>query len=79
MGRWEKRWPASEWREFLRADSPAEAIALRESTHTGRPLGSAQFVAQLEKLTLRPLAPQKGGRPRKPMPDRAQHSISFVA
>lgn len=66
MERWKKRWTAAEWRQFLAMDSPAEARAIRESTHTGCALGSADFVARLEKLTLRPLAPQKGGRPRSP-------------
>lgn len=79
MERWEKRWTVKEWREFLMAESSGDARAIRQSTHTGRPLGSRDFVAQLEKLTLRPLVPQKGGRPKKPMPDRAQNSISFVA
>lgn len=79
MERWRKRWTGVEWRDFLAAQSTGEARALRESTHTGRPLGSAEFVARLEKLTLRPLAPQKGGRPKKFGSDPAQISVSFVA
>jgi hypothetical protein len=39
------------------------------STHTGRPLGTADFVTALERSTLRLLAPQKGGRPKKPALD----------
>jgi hypothetical protein len=79
MERWKKRWTAAEWRQFLATDSPGEARAIRESTHTGRPLGSADFVARLEKLTLRPLAPKKGGRPKKPASNPTQINVSFVA
>ncbi len=70
MERWRKRWTAREWREFIDdAASAAEVIALRRSTHTGRPLGSQDFVAALEELTSRPLAPRKGGRPKKAVSD----------
>src|ERR1017187_6547727 len=37
--------------------------APRQCTHTGRPLGTPDFVAALENSTLRYLAPRKGGRP----------------
>jgi hypothetical protein len=36
---------------------------IRRCTHTGRPLGSTEFVQALEGSTKRRLAPQKGGRP----------------
>jgi hypothetical protein len=39
--------------------------AIRESTHRGRPLGSAEFVQRLESQMKRRLTPSKGGRPRK--------------
>jgi putative transposase len=66
---WRRRWTAAEWREYLAArESATENSALRHCTHTGRPLGSGEFVAQLEQATLRPLAPRKGGRPKKPPP-----------
>jgi len=69
-----------EWREFLAdAESAAEISALRHSTHTGRPLGSPEFVAELEVLTLRPLAPRKGGRPKKPAFDPRQMRFTSVA
>jgi putative transposase len=80
MQPWRKRWTALEWAEFLAAgESASELRALRQSTHTGRPLGTPDFVAGLERSTLRLLAPQKGGRPRKPANDFRQTEIMFVA
>ncbi len=77
---WQKRWTVSEWREYLSAaESPAELTALRRSTHTGRPLGTTDFVAALEKSTLRRLASQKGGRPKKSWSDSRQSDFVFVA
>jgi putative transposase len=64
MAKGEKRWPANSWREYLeRGESDAEIAAIRKCTHTGRPLGAAGFVRELEQATLRCLVPQKGGRP----------------
>jgi len=69
-----------EWGQFLAdAESAGDVISLRQSTHTGRPLGTPEFVAALEQLTLRPLAPRKGGRPKKPSTDSRQPSLTFVA
>lgn len=48
-------------------DSPAVA-ALRRSYSTGRPVGAADWIAQLEALTARSLAPRKRGR--KPQAER---------
>ncbi len=80
MERWRKRWTITEWREHLvAAESTAEVRALRQYTHTGRPLGSAEFVAALEHSTLRPLAPRKPGRPKKPLPDFKQDGFVFAA
>lgn len=80
MSRWSKRWTAAEWREFLsRAESPSVVSELRRSTHTGRPLGSAEFVAALEESMSRPLVPRKGGRPKKPSADSRQLSLTSVA
>ena len=50
---------------FARGESEAAVAALRRFTHTGRPLGSKDFVGGLEKSTRRHLAPRPGGRPRK--------------
>lgn len=61
---WSKRWSARTWREYLAAGDPEEETAdLRRYTHTGRPLGSADFLSSLDQVTSRRLAPRKGGRP----------------
>jgi putative transposase len=80
MERWRQRWTIAEWREHLAAaESPADATTLRQYTHTGRPLGSAEFVAALEHSTLRALLPRKPGRPRKPLPDPAHDGFISAA
>jgi len=80
MERWRKRWTPAEWDRFLmEADSETEVSELRRSTHTGRPLGTADFVAALEKATLRPLAARKAGRRKKPATESSQTSFMIVA
>ena len=79
MEPWRKRWTVAQWGQYLTAESPADRAALRRSTHTGRPLGTPEFVAALEQSTLRLLAPQKGGRPKKPSPDFRQRGLAFIA
>jgi len=54
-------------------------VALRQSTYTGRPLGTPEFIAALERSTLRLLAPRKGGRPKKGPPDSRQTNLSLIA
>lgn len=66
MERWRRRWSTAEWVDFLAlSESPREMNGLRQSTHTGRPLGSLEFVAALERSTLRRLTARKAGRPKK--------------
>ena len=78
MEQWRKRWTASEWREYLEAgESEADLATLRQCTHTGRPLGSPEFIEGLEKSMRRRLAPQKGGRPERPTADARQTSLTF--
>jgi putative transposase len=78
MERWRKRWAAGEWLCFLtHAESATDLAALRRFTHTGRPLGSPEFVAELETSMLRPLAPRKRGRPNKTVPD--PHQLSLIS
>jgi REP-associated tyrosine transposase len=75
---WRKHWDETSWRGYLndrQADANDEAI--RKSTHTGRPLGSPEFIAALEESTHRSLAPQKGGRPPKPDIRKRQGVITF--
>ncbi len=80
MERWRKRWTTAEWRQFLaEGESANELRELRHSTHTGRPLGSKEFMAAVEELTSRRLIPQKGGRPSKAAPHPRQLSLTSVA
>jgi hypothetical protein len=77
---WRQRWTVAEWVRYLAAgESPAELTALHQFTHTGRPLGTAAFVAELEQSGLRPLAPRKRGPRQKPAADSDQQPITFVA
>src|ERR1700722_19029729 len=63
LGLWKNHWSAQSWKAFLRAKEEESALtAIRVSTHTGRPLGTAEFVHALERSTQRLLAPQKRGR-----------------
>jgi DNA-binding NtrC family response regulator len=76
MERWGKRWSVSEWRSFLaEAEAPAALDRLRPFTHTGRPLGSPEFVIQLEGSTSRPLAARKRGRPKTATPDLVRSAL----
>jgi putative transposase len=71
-------WTPSLWREYLSQANTADADAtIREKTHTGRPLGSADFVAALEQSLRRKLAPGKGGRPAREPADERQHRLTF--
>ena len=75
----QKRWTAAEWIGYLAAgESSAEVTELRRFTHTGRPLGNAAFVAELEQSTSRRLTPRKRGRRQKPAASEQQHAITFV-
>ena len=80
MKRWSQRWTPAEWVEFLAAEeSPTDLRELRRSTHTGRPLGTPEFVEALEKSSLRPLAARKAGRRARPGGDTLQAGLTFVA
>ncbi|HUI55702.1 MAG TPA: transposase [Bryobacteraceae bacterium] len=76
---WSAAWTAAAWREYLDGGAPAEEReAIRRCTHTGRPMGSPEFVAVLEQALHRRLRPEKGGRPRKQAPDTRQQIIPFA-
>ena len=80
MDRRSRRWTKVEWCQLLAdAESLADLRSLRQSTHTGRPFGTPEFVAGLETLTLRPLAPKKGGRLKRVGRDSRQMRVSFAA
>jgi|SRR5581483_10377515 len=80
MERWRRRWTAAEWGKFLAAaESLVEVCELRRSTHTGRPLGTAEFVAALEQSTSRHLSLRKAGRKKKSADEASQLKVSLVA
>ena len=59
-GRLEEADHVGDWKAFLLDDDEAVAI-LRRTTKTGRPCGHADFVARLEALLGRTLAPKRRG------------------
>jgi len=67
LEQWRKEWTPKEWARWLGEGEEriGEARAIRDATHAGRPLGSAEFVCGLEQRWVRKLAPGKAGRPRK--------------
>jgi REP-associated tyrosine transposase len=75
---WREHWTVARWRDFLgEGQTESQLAAIRQSTHTGRPLGSAEFVKALERTTGRRLSPQKGGRPAKSIADQRQAALDF--
>jgi putative transposase len=80
MDLWQAEWTATSWRLFLSetAEDDAETDRIRRNTHTGRPLGSEQFVRHIGRMLCRELTPQKGGRPRKMRQGSAQGLFDFV-
>ena len=50
-----------DWRDYLSDEEDASVALLRERTRTGRPCGSADFVADLQKRLGRVLLPGKRG------------------
>jgi putative transposase len=75
---WRSVWTLSAWKQFLAETVPEEqALAIRRSTHTGRPLGSPGFVRQMEITLRRRLTPEKGGRRPKQSLSTAQQAFAF--
>jgi putative transposase len=80
MELWQSQWNAASWRAFLEVkENGSELAAIRLSTHTGRPLGTAEFVHALERSTQRPLAPQKRGRRPQAIADPRQSVLRLDA
>jgi putative transposase len=78
MRLWRGRWSATNWREYLEAgESQATLAAIRHNTHTGRPLGSPDFMRAVEGQTKRRLASQKRGPKREAEPGKSQGTFSF--
>jgi putative transposase len=75
---WRKNWTANTWQQYLAAGQMESKLTeIRRCTHTGRPLGSAEFVQALEGSMKRRLAPRKGGRPPKAGLDARQSELAF--
>jgi hypothetical protein len=75
---WRSRWTDASWREYLHAgESESKLVLIRRYTHTGRPLGGAEFVVALERETKRLLALQKRGPKKKAHGQDRQDSFSF--
>jgi putative transposase len=80
MDLWRSRWSAGTWRAYLDVgETESELAAIRHSTHTGRPLGSAEFARTLERETKRRLVLQKRGPKQKADPSESQRTLSFGA
>jgi len=63
---WRSSWTPTAWRSLLVGIEEADDIeTIRLNTRTGRPYGSEEFIAQLEKKLGRRLHPLQVGRPRK--------------
>jgi putative transposase len=78
MALWLKRWTHANWCEYLAAgETETELALIRQATHTGRPLGTDEFVRALEESTNRRLVPQKGGRPAQLPSDARQCDFDF--
>jgi hypothetical protein len=75
---WRSHWTPSDWRNYLAAgESEARLAVIRRRTHTGRPLGSAEFIQCMEKVAQRRLTPQKRGPLEKIVIDRSQGELTF--
>lgn len=75
---WQTHWTSTSWVRYLAAgETETELASIRQCTHTGRPLGTKEFVHALEDTMERRLVPQKGGRPAKPRPDARQADLHF--
>jgi putative transposase len=61
---WKQSWTAEDWAQIL-ASGGEEAGAIREATYGGRPLGSNQFVQEVETFLCRRLQRGAPGRPQK--------------
>lgn len=79
MSTWRKAWAEASWQKFLaEGEAESELRAIRRSTHTGRPLGTAEFTRWLEERTQRRLTPGKRGRPRKTPPEEIHPARTFT-
>jgi putative transposase len=76
---WRKRWSMEGWKEYLSAgETELETKAIRQYTHTWRPLGGPAFLNSLEDAMQRRLMPIKGGRPRNVPKPSSQTALAFA-
>jgi putative transposase len=62
---WSASWPPELWESMIAVpDDPNQMNCLRHNTHTGRPLGSAEFIDSLEVLSGKRLSALPVGRPK---------------
>ena len=75
---WRRHWTVTAWREYLgEGEIESKLAVIRQRTHTGRPLGTAEFIQDLEKATQRQLALQKRGPREKIVTDQRQRQLTF--
>lgn len=75
---WRSHWTSTTRQEYLSAgETEARLAVIRQRTHTGRPLGTEEFIQDLEKATQRRIALQKRGPREKIVTDRRQGELSF--
>ena len=75
---WRSHWTSTTWQEYLSAgETEARLAVIRQRTHTGRPLGTEEFIQDLEKATQRRIALQKRGPREKIVTDRRQRELTF--
>jgi hypothetical protein len=78
MGFWGRRWSTDGWRAYLQAtQDESSLLAIRDSTYSCRPLGSAEFTRALERETHRPRTRQKRGPKKRSEPGQEQAIFSF--
>ena len=66
----------SDWRQFLlEGNATPDTDAIERHSHTGRPLGSTQFVENIEQLLGRGLSYRKPGPKQKPPAQGIQYGV----
>jgi putative transposase len=78
MDVWGQRWNVGDWRAYLQVtQDESSRRSIRESTYSGRPLGSPEFTRMLERQARRPLTRQKPGPKKRSESTREQAGFSF--
>jgi putative transposase len=63
---WQSRWTASSWRDYLaEGETESKLAAIRQCTHTGRPLGTPEFIGGREKTSKAAFSSAEARVPRK--------------